>query len=304
MRRLEIRHLKTFKTIVEVGGFTRAAEHLGYSQSTVTLHIKAIEDELKEPLFNRMGKKVFLTDTGKHLMPYATQMLSLYKQIKDVPSINGEISGRVVISAPEVLLTYRLPPIMKVFKDTFPKVDVQLKHLPAGNLKEQIISEEIDIAFVLDTEHAETDINVKCITEEPMVLITPTHYPTAFDAIPFHDTVFLFTEQGCSYRNAFEKIVRMNNIKIENHIEFWSIEAIKQSVICGLGISLLPYIAVKHEIENGMLSAIKMSPDTPLFTFIAHHKDKWISPAVRNCLEIIEEHIGSSNMYSEDEYAI
>lgn len=285
---MEIRHLKTFKTIVEAGGFTRAAEHLGYSQSTVTLHIKAIEDELNEPLFHRIGKKVFLTETGEHLMPYANEMLNLYKQIKDVPSINGEISGKVVISAPEVLLTYRLPPIIKAFKTKYPKVDVQLKHLPVGSLKEQIISEEIDIAFILDMEQNTEGITVQRLAEEPMVLIVPNHYPSAFEDISFQDTVFLFTEQGCGYRTAFENVLKTNHILAENYIEFWSIEAIKQCVICGFGISLLPYVAVKNEIERGLLSAIKMPLSAPLFMFMAQHKDKWISPSVQRFLETMK----------------
>ena len=72
---MEIRHLQTFITIVELQGFTKAAEHLGYAQSTITSHIRILEDELGEVLFDRLGKKVILTHVGKKLVPYAKQML-------------------------------------------------------------------------------------------------------------------------------------------------------------------------------------------------------------------------------------
>ena len=79
--KMEIRHLQTFVTIAELGSFTKAAEYLGYAQSTITSHIQILENELGEILFNRLGKKIILTNLGKELIPYAKQMLEVYKEI-------------------------------------------------------------------------------------------------------------------------------------------------------------------------------------------------------------------------------
>jgi len=76
---MEIRHLQTFITIVELDGFTKAAEHLGYAQSTITAHIQILESEMGEVLFDRLGKKIVLTSVGKKLLPYAKQMLNIHE---------------------------------------------------------------------------------------------------------------------------------------------------------------------------------------------------------------------------------
>jgi molybdenum-dependent DNA-binding transcriptional regulator ModE len=81
---MEMRHLKTFKVITETGGFTRAAEVLGYAQSSVTAHIKALEAELGTPLLDRIGKRVILTQAGERLLPYANEVLRIYDRIHDL----------------------------------------------------------------------------------------------------------------------------------------------------------------------------------------------------------------------------
>lgn len=94
---MEIRHLQTFMTIVELEGFTKAAEHLGYAQSTITSHIQILESELGEVLFDRLGKKIVLTNVGKDLVPYAKQMLQVYKDIKNITSDKNSVSGDLTI---------------------------------------------------------------------------------------------------------------------------------------------------------------------------------------------------------------
>lgn len=81
---MELRHLKTFRTVAEKGGFSRAGEELGYAQSTVTAHIHKLEEELGSPLFDRLGKRTVLTDAGKHLLPYAKEMVRLSREAAEI----------------------------------------------------------------------------------------------------------------------------------------------------------------------------------------------------------------------------
>lgn len=118
---MEIRHLQTFITIVEVEGFTKAAERLGYAQSTITSHIQILENELGGALFDRLGKKIVLTNLGKELVPYVKQMLQIYKEIKGIKSEHNDVSGDLIIGAGESLSIYRLGKILKEYKKTFPK---------------------------------------------------------------------------------------------------------------------------------------------------------------------------------------
>lgn len=289
---MEIRHLKTFKTIVDLGGFTKAAENLGYAQSTITFHMKAIEAELGQPVFDRIGKKVFLTETGRHLLPHAIKMLKIYRDLKGISAEDAELKGEIVISAPEALLIYRLPQVIKEYKERCPKVNIQLKHLVPANLINEITDGDVDIALVIDKEKNEEDIQFKKLVTEQMMLISPAS--SCSTPTNFINPIYLVTEKGCSYRNMFEKLLYEKNqedrLEQKEYIEFWSIDAIKQCIICGFGVSLLPYITVKDEINQGRISAQEVDSSEKLATYLCYHKDKWLSPSLRVFLEIIHEH--------------
>lgn len=96
---MELRHLHTFKTVAEVRGFTRAAELLGYAQSSITAQIQFLEEEVGAPLFNRLGKKITLTEAGKRLLPYACEILKLHDSALETTKESGIPSGTIVIGA-------------------------------------------------------------------------------------------------------------------------------------------------------------------------------------------------------------
>jgi DNA-binding transcriptional LysR family regulator len=292
---MEIRYLKTFKTIAEMGSFTKAAEYLGYAQSTITFHIKSIEDELGSPVFDRIGRKVFLTETGELLMPHVIKMLCIYRDLKEVTSISEGIKGELVISAPEALLIYRLPPVIKEFKEKYPNVDIKLKHLEPTKLKTDLAQGDVDLAFIIDMERKQEGIYFEKLITEPMMLISQD-FISLRDKDSLKNRVFLFTEEGCSYRMVFEKLIDQNisnRQPIEkNGIEFWSIDALKESVICGLGIGVLPYITVKREITQKQIFAQEINKDYKLSTYLAYHKDKWISPSLKAFLHIVRKFAG------------
>ncbi|MCX2824814.1 LysR family transcriptional regulator [Bacillus pseudomycoides] len=290
---MEIRHLKTFKTIVELGGYTRAADYLGYAQSTVTGHIQAIEQEMGQPLFNRLGKKMVLTDVGKHLLPYANEMIALSEKAKQIPSVDNEITGKIVIGAPESLTIYRLPSILHEYKKKYPKVKITLKASTCRELRNDLKSGNIDIAFLLDTERHEEDLHIEQLVMEQMAFVFPKDYTvtqTDSQDVQFsQEETFLYTERGCSYRAFFEHYLQRQGIQHESTFEFWSIEAIKQCVMCGLGISLLPIITAQQEQKDKKLQAVILN-EAKFATQLVYHKNKWFSPALHEFLMIIRKH--------------
>ncbi|MFN2747563.1 MULTISPECIES: LysR family transcriptional regulator [Bacillus] len=287
---MEIRHLKTFKTIVEIGGYTRAADYLGYAQSTVTSHIQAIEQEIRKPLFYRLGKKMLLTEAGKHLLPYAAEMIELYEKARHIPENDQEPSGNLTIGASESLTVYRLPAILHEFTSQYPQVTVTLKSSTCWQLRDELKQGKIDIAFLLDKERKEDDLQIESLVAEPMVFVFPKGHPsgeTAFDDLAFSaNETFLYTEHGCSYRDFFEEYLQKQGVITDHTMEFWSVEAIKQCVMCGLGVSLLPLITTRTDISEGKLQGT-MVRDALFSTQMAYHKNKWLSPAMTAFLEIV-----------------
>src|SRR5262249_14299225 len=129
---MELRQLITFQAVASTLSFTRAAVLLNYAQSSVTAQIQALEEELGVPLFDRLGKRVVLTDAGQRLVRYADRMLNLADETRGVVS-GGEVrGGTLTLSAIETLCTYRLPGILRQFRDQFPHV--QLKFRPLSTI--------------------------------------------------------------------------------------------------------------------------------------------------------------------------
>ena len=130
---MDLRQLKTFQVVATALSFTRAAERLDYAQSSVTAQIRALEEELGVPLFDRLGRRVALTDSGARLLEYADKLLSLADEAYLAIAETDEPTGQLVISAPETLSAYRLPPLLKQFRQKFPRVQLILRSFRAAS---------------------------------------------------------------------------------------------------------------------------------------------------------------------------
>ena len=288
---MEIRHLQTFITIVELEGFTKAAEHLGYAQSTITSHIQILENELGEVLFDRLGKKNILTSVGKKLLPYAKQMLKLYKEIKNITYDEDDVSGDLIIGAGESLSIYRLGQILKEYKKSFPKVNIILKNSICSELRSKLHSGELDVIFTIEPQIMDTDLIVNNLKDEDMVIIGAVDANLEFLSTNIDDEVakenIILSEKGCSFRIAFENYLIQKKIKYSNSLEFSSIETIKKCVMNGLGISFLPFYAVANEVKEGSLKMIEINKSLVNFkTQLVYHKNKSISKPMSKLIEI------------------
>ncbi|MHC1719397.1 MAG: LysR family transcriptional regulator [Clostridiaceae bacterium] len=295
---MEIRHLQTFIAIVELEGFTKAGEHLGYAQSTITSHIQILENELGAALFDRLGKKIVLTNVGKELVPYAKQMLRTYKDIKNITSERDDVSGDLIIGAGESLSIYRLGKILKEYKKCFPKVNIILKNSICSDLRNKLHSGELDIVFTIEPEIMDNDLVVKNLKDESIVIIGSPEANMEFLSTGFENKEatesIIFTEKGCSLRIAFENYLKLKKIKCVNPLEFSSIEAIKKCVLNGLGISILPLYIVCNEIEDGSLKMMEVQESFQKFkTQLVYHKGKNISLTMSKFIEITLKNSGN-----------
>ncbi|EHJ01260.1 transcriptional regulator, LysR family [Clostridium sp. DL-VIII] len=297
---MEIRHLQTFIAIVELGGFTKAADNLGYAQSTITSHIQLLENELDTALFDRLGKKIVLTNMGSQLVPHAKKMLEIYKEIKDMTNEKDQVTGDLVIGASESLSIYRLGKILKEYKRKYPKVNIILKNSICSDLRKRLYSGEFDVVFTIEPEVRDDNLEVKKLKDETMVIIGELNSDLEFFKRNSEEQVLkenvIFSEKGCSSRISFENYLKQNKIKYVNPLEFSSIEAIKKCVINGLGISILPLYAIKREISEESLKMIELDGNFDKYaTQLIYHKNKNQSTAMKKLIEITFE---NSNRWS------
>ncbi|WP_053220201.1 LysR family transcriptional regulator [Virgibacillus senegalensis] len=280
---MELRHLVTFETIVERGGFKKAADELGYAQSSITAHIKALEEELGYPLFDRMGKTIILTETGRRFLPYAADIIKLYAKSKQIIQEDGQPAGSLSIGASESLMIYWLPDKIRQYTERYPKVELTLKSIDYENLSGQLKKGDIDAAILVDTpDWNPRELTVEKIHEERLTLVEAAQPPATRIA-----KTMLVTEYACSWRPLIEDYLKKETGYAK--IELPSIEAIKQCVLSGLGKAMLPAFTVNDAVENGELAAIPTTTGNDIGIYTAVHKDKWRSRNLQAFLSLLSE---------------
>ncbi len=286
---MEIKQLITFKHAAENLNFTQTAKILNFAQSSVTAQIKSLEDEIGKPLFERLGKRLILTEAGHQFKSYAEKMINLSQEAITAAKGEEELSGTLTIGAQESQCTYRLPLILKEFKTAFPKVKLVFKPAHSDEMaRKQLMEGLVDIAFIMDESKPDGSLKVERLIKEELKLVaSPNQSKSDFSIDDLKHETLLLTEAGCSYRNMFEESLNLLGIFSLDKIEFASIEAIKQCVVAGLGVALLPEMVVKKDIEEGRMKELPWKSSVPpLYTQIAWHKDKWITPPLAEFISL------------------
>ncbi|MCM3159660.1 LysR family transcriptional regulator [Bacillus subtilis] len=286
---MEIRHLITFQTIVEKGSYTGAAAKLGYTQSTITTHVQALEQEIGGALFTYEKRRLRLTVLGRELIPLAEDLLSTHEQIKNMQNVH-EVKGVLKVAAPESLTISRLGPIIREFSLKYPHVKIILSNGTCGQNQVELLSGRVDVALMVYPDiHIEKCVHYT-LTEEKIVLVGSMDGPDHFDDYKQENSshFFITNEEGCSYRSMFERYLVKHDISSFQTMELWSIEAIKQTVMSGLGFSVLPYITVKEEVEAGKLKILHHAETLdPLYSHMLLKKKKWQLPAAEAFAELV-----------------
>lgn len=290
---MELRTLHTFAAVADALSFTRAAEALGYAQSSVTAQIKTLEAELGVPLFERLGKRVVLTEAGARLRTYAAKLLQLEEEARHAVIDTAEPAGTLHIGAPESQCTYRLLPLLARFRDRHPRVKLIFRPGSCVELRRAVLDGTLDVAITMEQEAATSGMQVRDLGREPiLVLARPDHPLVGCPRVTPADLageVVLHTESSCSYRQMFDRTLVEAGVRPEVAIEFASLEAIKQGAMAGLGLAVLPRLAVEQELAQGKLAALAFDPGIAAETQLTWHKDKWLSPALQAFMALVEE---------------
>ena len=291
---MELRQLATFRLLATTLSFTRTAGALGYVQSSVTAQIQALEEELGVPLFDRLGKRVALTDAGQQFLGYAEKLLALAEEARAAVTGGAQLTGSLTISAPETLCTYRLPALLQQFRLRYPQVRLTFRPGPVADLRRRVGEGLVDVAFILDAPLHAAGLQVEPLVTELLCVVAPPDHPLArapgVQPADLAGEAMLLTEVGCTYRDMFTRALAAAGVYPATTMEFSSIEAIKQCVMAGMGITVLPAVAVAAEMAQGRLAALRWAaPDFQMVTQMVWHKDKWLSPALQALLSLSRE---------------
>jgi DNA-binding transcriptional LysR family regulator len=291
---MEVRQLQIFRILAEELNFTRTAEKVHTVQSNVTAQIKALEEELGGPLFDRLGRRVTLTDAGRNFLPFADQALAAMEQGQRAVQSGAEPSGPLRVGVPESMLAYRLPPVLRIFHRRFPHVELIFRPQYDEVLPIMLETGKLDMAVcMIEASPNATIQSIRLRSERVFLLAHPSHPLASRRTVKAEDLAgqsLLLTETGCGYRLKLDRQMALKNVRPGNITEFSSVEAIKQCVIAGMGLGLLPAIVVARELRQLQIRALHWAgPSMDIATYILWHKDKWISPAMAAFMDLVRE---------------
>ena len=288
---MEIRQLKTFRAVAALLSFNRAAERLNYAQSSISAQIQALEEELGVQLFDRLGRRIMVTEAGERLLQYAEKILDLADETMAEIAGAKEPQGSLTIRIPESFGVYRLPPVIKQFHALFPKVRLHFITCADEGLQKDLRKGITDLAFLLSESIQASDLGVKVLGFESIVIVAHPEHPLAAKSVvhtrDLEGETLLLSKVDCSYRKSFQQILEEEKVRLNLSLEFYSVEAIKRSVMVGAGITILPEVAVAEEIARGRLVALAWEEEKlDVATLMIWFKERWLSPTLKAFMEI------------------
>lgn len=281
---MEIKYLHTFKTILEAGSFQKAAERLNYAQSTITMQIQSLEQELSVKLFEKIGRQMKLTQAGKELIPYIDHVIEAVQQMEYYGKGRQELTGTLKIAIPETLLAYQMPQVLTQFRKIAPNVILSMQSLNCYDIRTQVMNGTVDLGIHYNIGGYGNTLVAEKLQKYEFVLVGSNKCNEAeYDFITENQRkgVCLLADQSSCYYKNFCEYLRSKNILLESEVNLFSTEAVKRLVRENLGIAYLPRFTVEEELRNHVLQEIPTAiEDRWLETVCTYHKNKWVTPAM------------------------
>ncbi|MEW5792352.1 MAG: LysR family transcriptional regulator [Pseudomonadota bacterium] len=278
---LTFRQLKVFEAVARHLSYTRAAAELHLTQPAVSMQIKQLEETVGLPLFEQLGKKVYLTEAGKEFYHYSrsiAQQLSEVRQVLD--ELKGIQRGRLKISV-ATTAQYFAPRLLRTFAQRFQNVAVSMDVTNREALLRQLEHNEVDMAIMGQPPEG-LDAVAEPFLQNPLVVIAPPDHPLAgTHSIPLATLIeepFIVREQGSGTRSATERFFAKQGLHLSADMEMSSHEAVKQAVQAGLGLGIVSTHTINLELEAKRLVILDVqSLPIQRHWYLVHREGKRLS---------------------------
>lgn len=280
---MDLRLLRTFLSVAKTENVTQAAQEINFSQPTVTAQIKALEEHFGVLLFERVGKRLYITEAGKCLINYAERLLIVHREAQAALQEFSD-DKTIKIGLGTAVAAHTLSPILQEFQKKMPNVVVSIEH--CFNLPitvKGILDNSFDFAVVHDEIFHNRILQFNVVVQKLLWVACPRLIATYGDDV--WRQPFIALKQGSIYRKIYEGIFRENGIRPV--LEYSDSEAIRQAVINGLGVGILPEVLVKDSLKDGTLVEFKQVPKLESTFSVIFHKEKTFTKATQALLTMI-----------------
>lgn len=288
----------TLKAILETGSFQKAADSLNYTQSTVTFQMKQLEEELSIRLFEKIGRKMVLTQAGKDILPCFDNIIRAEEQICNYGKKLSELTGTLRLAIPDSILIYNMQPFIRAFSREAPRVQLVINSIQSGEINRAIVDGTADLGVNCEKEHyPDTVVHKKLGTYQAMLVASPEADAGLLDFITPHQCKpfsLICNEPEGYYQMDMDRYLVERDIRIEPYMKLQSIEAVKRCVMSNLGLAVVPTYSVGDELKNGALIPVKTGLDEKVYhSFYVYHKNKWFGPQMELAVKLLKQTVGT-----------
>ena len=293
---MELRNIKTFARIAEVGSFTRVATELGYTQSAVTMQVKQLERELGCVLFERLSRSVRLTPEGERLLPVANRMLQAADEASRIAQKPGEVSGTLRIGVSDSLLVGVLAPVLSELSRTYPRVCASTHQQMPDEQFAMLRRNDIDVLLLLDERMERPEwVKVFEVPAEVGFVAAATDPLARRTKVPLEEVLsrpLFLTERDVSYRTGLDERIWARGLEATPRVECGNTAFLTELVEgCG-GVSFLPSCAVRAAVAAGRLAHVDVDFERlDLWHQAIVRKNKVVTPQMRLFLELVQREL-------------
>lgn len=292
---MEIRNLMTFIRVAELCNFTKAAEALGYTQSTVSFQIKQLEDELGCLLFERINHTVSLTADGEKLLTYAHSIHNLTEEFKESMSAEKRVAGYIHILMPDSICEDMLVRSFSAFHEKYPDVKLKFSSADTNEMALMLDHNEADAMITLDRHVYKKDFVIAKEAPIQMHFVTGEKSPLAgrkkIRLEELGEYPLILTEKDAGYRRALDMEMAKHSIELSPVLEISRPDIITKLLIDSDRISFLPDFVTEKLVESGKLFYLNVTDfDAHIWKQLIYHKNKWMSEALKAFIEYAKEH--------------
>ena len=290
---MTIRHMIIFRTVCETGyNFTKAAEVLHMTQPAVSLAIKELEQYYGVHLFDRIGRRLQITDAGQHFLQYAIHISDLFSDM-ETGLRDWDSKGVLRIGASITIGSQFLPNYVKAFSELCPELDVRVTVEQSERLEQKILANELDCALIEGIAHDPNIVSEAYMEDHLSVICGTDKGWTQGQVISIEDFQrqrFLLREKGSGTREVFNRVVEQAGIHITPVWEAMSTTALVNAAINGLGIAVLPHRMILPALRQGLICTVKVEGLSFSRNFhIIHHKDKFLTVSAKRFIDLCRD---------------